>query len=73
MEWESYWDNLIEKKKLRPRLDELDELDKARCNPYTTEQICHKIYDDYYRIWRPKWKQVILRNVRIIYYDERPD
>ena len=45
MEWESYWDNLIEKKKLRPRLDELDELDKARCNPYTTEQICHKIYD----------------------------
>lgn len=27
-------------------------------NPYTTEQICHKIYDDYYRIWRPKWKQV---------------
>ena len=58
MEWESYWDNLIEKKKLRPRLDELDELDKARCNPYTTEQICHKIYDDYYRIWRPKWKQV---------------
>ena len=35
MEWESYWDNLIEKKKLRPRLDELDELDKARCNPYT--------------------------------------
>lgn len=58
MEWESYWNNLIEKKKLRPRLDELDELDKARCNPYTTEQICHKIYDDYYRIWRPKWKQV---------------
>lgn len=52
MEWESYWDNLIEKKKLRPRLDELDELDKARCNPYTTEQICHKIYDDYYRIDR---------------------
>ena len=40
MEWESYWDNLIEKKKLRPRLDELDELEALF--PHPASILAHK-------------------------------
>lgn len=53
MEWETYWEALIEKKKLRPRIEELDQIDQLRGNNFTTKEICHKIFDNYHEEMKP--------------------
>ena len=58
MEWETYWEALIEKKKLRPRIEELDQIDQLRGNNFTTKEICHKIFDNYHEEMKPHLEQV---------------
>lgn len=58
MEWAEYWKNLVEKKKLSSKLKELDAVDDIRGNCLHTEEICHKIYNDYYNEWKPHLEQV---------------
>ncbi len=53
MDWDIYWNTLIEEKKLTTKIEELDQVDKIRGNSFTTETICHKIYDNYFEEWKP--------------------
>ena len=45
--WDEFWNNLITDKKLHGKIEEMNEIDQACGHELTTEQICHKIYDDY--------------------------
>lgn len=58
MDWDTYWKKLIEQKKLEQRINEMDEIDKLWGNCFTIEEICHKIYDNYYNEWKPHLEQV---------------
>lgn len=66
MYWDVYWSELIEKKKLSLKVEELNQMDALRGNSLTIEQICHKIYDDYYNEWRPHLDEFRQQFIKLI-------
>lgn len=66
MDWDVYWSELIEKKKLSLKVEELNQMDALGGNGLTIEQICHKIYDDYYNEWRPHLEEVRQQFIKLI-------
>ncbi len=63
MEWEAYWKNLLDNKKLWKYIDEMNQVDRISGNPLCIEEICHEIYDDYKNVWRCK-----LENVKVQFH-----
>lgn len=51
MEWETFWNMLLDKHKLRHKVEEMDLVDAAKGHTINTKEICHCIYDDY-SLWR---------------------
>ena len=47
MEWEVFWNLLLDKQRLRQKVVEMDEVDRAKNHVAFTEEICHCIYNDY--------------------------
>ena len=66
MDWEGYWENLLEKKKLKARVDEMDQADQARNSSFRIEDICRKIYDNYQSRWRRELEEAKVEFQRII-------
>lgn len=50
MEWKEFWHSLLDKQKLRQKVLEMDEVDRAKNHSAFTEEICHCIYDDYEKL-----------------------
>ncbi|MCI8927858.1 MAG: hypothetical protein HFI97_09410 [Lachnospiraceae bacterium] len=51
MEWEAFWDTLLDEHKLRRKVEEMDQVDALKGHTTNTKEICHCIYDDY-SMWR---------------------
>lgn len=51
MEWEAFWNALLDKHKLRRKVEEMDQVDAVKGHTTNTKEICHCIYDDY-SLWR---------------------
>ncbi|MDE7351834.1 MAG: hypothetical protein K2O06_02100 [Acetatifactor sp.] len=51
MEWDTFWDTLLDEHKLRHKVIELDAVDAAKGHTINTKEICRCIYDDY-SSWR---------------------
>lgn len=51
MEWETYWNMLLDKKKLRLKVNEMNQVDMLLGNEIRVEEICHQIFIDYLE-WR---------------------
>lgn len=66
MEWEEYWRCLLEKKKLRMRIDEMNQADEAQNRSFRIEDICHRIYDDYQNRWKQSLEDAKVEFQRII-------
>ena len=47
MEWKEFWSSLLDKQKLRQKVLEMDEVDRAKNHSVFTEEICHSISNDY--------------------------
>lgn len=52
MEWNQYWEELVTKKKLANKIQEMDAADDLLGHELHIEQICQKIYDDYESYFR---------------------
>ena len=51
MEWEAFWDTLLDEHKLRRKVEEMDQVDALKGHTTNTKEISHCIYDDY-SMWR---------------------
>lgn len=63
MEWDTYWNTLLDKKKLRFKVNEMNQVDMLLGNEIRIEEICHQIFMDYLE-WRndlEKIKQSFLK------------
>ena len=56
-EWKEYWEDLLKRKKLRKHIDSMEQVDAALGNQYSIEDVCHKIYSDYYGEWGDQLKK----------------
>ena len=54
MDWEEYWKCLLDKKKLKARIEEMNQADEVQNRSLRMADICHMIYDDYQNSWREK-------------------
>lgn len=57
MEWEEFWNTLLDERKLRLKVAEMDQVDDAKGHIIKTEEICHHIYDDY-SLWKSKCEDI---------------
>ena len=57
MSWESYWLTLLTTKKLKEKVEEMNQVDKQLGNLVTIEEICHEIYNDY-ASWKENLKAI---------------
>lgn len=57
MSWDLYWSDLLSKKKLKEKIDEMNLVDKQLDNSMTIEEICHQIYNDYTN-WNASLKEI---------------
>lgn len=56
MEWEAFWNTLLDKHKLRRKVEEMDQVDRVKGHTTNIKEICHCIYDDY-SLWRDEWEK----------------
>ena len=54
MDWEEYWKCLLDKKKLKALIQEMNQADEVQNRSLRMADICHMIYDDYQNSWREK-------------------
>ena len=57
MEWELFWNTLLEEQKLKQKVLEMDQVDEAKGHTSRTKDICHLIYNDYIS-WRNECEKV---------------
>lgn len=57
MEWEQFWNSLLDEHKLRLKVEEMNQVDRIKGNENNIEEICHCIYDDY-TTWRDSCEKV---------------
>lgn len=58
MDWENYWNTFITKEKCQNKIFEMDAVDEALGNEWRIETICHRIYEDYEKNFRPHLENV---------------
>lgn len=66
MDWERYWENLLEEKRLRARIDEMNQVDEMRGSSFRIKDICHRIYDDYQNRWGQELEETKVKFQKII-------
>lgn len=47
MEWEHFWNQLLDEHKLRSKVNDMNQVDLVKNGALCIEQICHQIYDEY--------------------------
>ena len=47
MEWEHFWNQLLDEHKLRSKVNDMNQVDLVKNGAPCIEQICHQIYDEY--------------------------
>ena len=57
MDWKQFWNELLERHKLRDIVQQMNEVDLAMGSGQTIEEICHQIYLDYNR-WKTTCEKV---------------
>lgn len=65
LDWETYWEGLVEKKKLKGKILEMNQADASLGNTMQIEEICHQIFEDY-KEWRQNLKAVKVEFLHII-------
>lgn len=66
MDWDIYWEKLVQNKRLAQKIEDLNQVDKLRKNDFTTEKICHTIYDNYFKEWKPHLEEVKSEFLKLI-------
>ncbi|MDE7445436.1 MAG: hypothetical protein K2N15_07035 [Lachnospiraceae bacterium] len=57
MEWDTYWNTLLDNKKLRSKVSELNQADALLGNEIGIEEICRQIFEDYVE-WRKDLEKI---------------
>lgn len=57
MEWELFWNQLLDEHKLRETVKEMNQVDQARSGTIRIEQICHRIFDEY-DCWKETYERI---------------
>lgn len=65
VEWERFWSDLVEEKKLKGKILEMNQADVALGNTMMIEEICHQIFEDYQE-WYQNLEKVKKEFLRII-------